>query len=139
MVVSGPNQHPPSFAKDQYDLTVSEGASSESLVYAFRARDPEGETVRYSILSGNELAHFKLDSETGNLVVAGRDVIDREALSRYALVIKAEDSDGLSSTARVSIRVLDVNDRSPEFVDLPYVFRVRENDPTGYIGRVHVI
>lgn len=41
--------------------------------------------------------------------------------------------------AQVIIRVLDINDRTPEFADLPYIFRVKENDLTGYIGRVHVI
>lgn len=90
VVVSGPNQHPPSFAKDIYDMAVSEGASPDAMVYSFRARDPEGEPVRYSIVSGNELGHFRIEAETGNLLVAGRDLIDREVLNRYALVVRAE-------------------------------------------------
>ena len=69
--------------------------------------------------------------------------IDREQLSRYTLAIKAEDADGLFSMTRATIRVLDVNDSEPQFVDLPYVFNVRENGPGGggggggsYVGRV---
>lgn len=65
--------------------------------------------------------------------------IDREELSRYALTVRVEDPGGLSGVAQVAVRVLDVNDRDPEFADLPYIFRVKENDLTGYIGRVHVI
>jgi protocadherin-15 len=53
-------------------------------------------------------------------------------------MIKAEDQGGLTSTARLQIRVSDTNDRNPEFTDLPYVFRVKENDLTGYVGRVQV-
>ena len=53
-------------------------------------------------------------------------------------MIKAEDQGGLTSSARLQIRVSDTNDRNPEFTDLPYVFRVKENDLTGYVGRVQV-
>lgn len=90
----------------------------------------------YSIVGGNELGHFKMERSNGSLQVAGQ--IDREELSRYALTIKAEDPGGLFSLTQVVIRVLDVNDKNPEFADLPYIFRVKENDLTGYIGRVHV-
>lgn len=137
VVIAGPNQQPPVFHKENYDLSVTEGASPDSLIYTFQARDPENEPVRYSIVSGNELGHFKMSNSS--LLVASPGRIDREELSRYSLTIRAEDPGGLSSTARVSLRVLDINDRDPEFVDVPYVFRVRENDLTGYIGRVHVI
>lgn len=77
-----------------------------------------------------------MEKSNGSLLVAGS--IDREELSRYALTIKAEDSGGLASVAQVIIRVVDVNDKNPEFADSPYIFRVKENDLTGYIGRVHV-
>lgn len=45
-------------------------------------------------------------------------------------LIKAEDEGGLSSTATVNIRVSDINDKNPEFVDLPYEFSVKEGKPT---------
>lgn len=77
-----------------------------------------------------------MEKSNGSLLVAGS--IDREELSRYALTIKAEDTGGLASVAQVIIRVVDVNDKNPEFADSPYIFRVKENDLTGYIGRVHV-
>ena len=64
--------------------------------------------------------------------------IDREELSRYTLTVKAEDPGGLSAVTRVHIRVIDINDKNPEFVDLPYSFTVKENDLTGYVGRVQV-
>ena len=89
------------------------------------------------IAGGNELGHFKMGKSNGSLLVAG--TIDREELSRYVLTVKAEDVGGLFNVVQVIIRVMDINDRNPEFADLPYIFRVKENDLTGYIGRVHVI
>ena len=77
-----------------------------------------------------------MERSNGSLIING--IIDREELSRYTLTVKAEDPAGLSALVRVNIRVTDVNDKNPEFIDLPYVFRVKENDLTGYIGRVHV-
>lgn len=102
----------------------------------FQARDPEREEVAYSITAGNELGHFTIDRNNGTLIIASS--LDREELSRYSLTVKAQDPGGLSSSVRANIRVLDVNDRKPEFIDLPYVFNVRENDVTGYVGRVRV-
>ena len=82
------------------------------------------------------MKHFRMEKSNGSLLLA--EAIDREQLSRYVLTVRAEDTGGLSSVAQVMVRVMDSNDRSPEFIDLPYIFRVRENDLTGYIGRVHV-
>ena len=87
-------------------------------------------------MAGNELGHFKMERSNGSLLLA--EPIDREQLSRYVLTVRAEDTGGLSSVAQAMVRVLDTNDRSPEFIDLPYIFLVKENDLTGYIGRVHV-
>ena len=51
--------------------------------------------------------------------------------------MKAEDSDGLFSTARVNIRVTDINDKNPEFQGTPYVFQVLEGEANFLIGSVH--
>jgi hypothetical protein len=86
---------------------------------------------------------LSLSSSSSEAGGGGGGGIDREQLSRYTLTIKAEDADGLSSLTRASIRILDVNDSEPQFVDLPYVFNVRENDASSggnsggsYVGRV---
>lgn len=54
-------------------------------------------------------------------------------------LIKAEDSGGLSSTATVNIKVTDINDKNPEFVDLPYEFKVKEGEADKIIGSVHAV
>lgn len=54
-------------------------------------------------------------------------------------VIKAEDTGGLSSTATVNIKVTDINDKNPEFTDLPYLFRVNEGEANKKVGSVHAV
>lgn len=43
-------------------------------------------------------------------------------------MVKAEDTGKLSTTATVNIKVTDINDKNPEFVEseMPYVFKVKE-------------
>lgn len=54
-------------------------------------------------------------------------------------MIKAEDSGGLSSTATINIKVTDINDKNPEFVDLPYEFKISEGEKGRAVGSVHAI
>lgn len=135
VIVAGPNTLPPIFARGSYDLPVSEGIPIGTTITTIQAKDPENEEISYSIVAGNTFDHFKILKSNGTLLVNG--LIDREELSRYTLTVKAEDPAGLSAIARLHIRVVDINDKNPEFVDLPYSFSVKENDLTGYIGRVH--
>ena len=53
-------------------------------------------------------------------------------------MVRASDPDGLSTTAVVNIRVLDINDKNPEFLNLPYTFRTREGETDLFVGRVRV-
>lgn len=54
-------------------------------------------------------------------------------------IIKAEDEDGLSSSATVNIKVSDINDKNPEFINLPYEFTVVEGKNGAPVGQVKAI
>ncbi|XP_034940694.1 cadherin-99C [Chelonus insularis] len=134
-VIPGPNTRSPVFQQPVYEVQVSEGASINSTVATITALDPENDPVSYSILSGNDLRQFTIGDKSGVITVIRK--LDREDLTRYQLLIKAEDSGGLSSTATVNIRVTDINDKNPEFEGLPYEFEVKEGEARKLIGRVH--
>ncbi|XP_076395319.1 cadherin 99C isoform X2 [Megachile rotundata] len=134
-VIPGPNTRSPVFQQPVYEVQVSEGASINSTVATITAIDPENDPVSYSIISGNDLRQFAIGDKSGIITVIRK--LDREDLTRYQLLIKAEDSGGLSSTATVNIKVTDINDKNPEFVDLPYEFTVKEGEARKLIGRVH--
>ncbi|XP_012058840.1 PREDICTED: protocadherin-15 [Atta cephalotes] len=134
-VIPGPNTRSPVFQQPVYEVQVSEGASINSTVATITATDPENDPVSYSIVSGNDLRQFAIGDKSGVITVIRK--LDREDLTRYQLLIKAEDTGGLYSTATVNIMVTDINDKNPEFVGLPYEFTVKENEARKLIGRVH--
>lgn len=136
-VSPGPNTKPPRFIKPVYEVQVSEGAEINSTVAVIKAEDPESDPVRYSISSGNDLRQFSIGQETGVVSVIRK--LDREDLTRYQLIIKAEDNGGLASSATVNIKVTDINDKNPEFDEstLPYVFSVEEGKSDIHVGTVH--
>ncbi|KAH8247888.1 hypothetical protein KR038_011371 [Drosophila bunnanda] len=136
-VTPGPNTKPPRFQKPIYEIQVSEGAEINSTVTVVHADDPENDAVVYSIISGNDLRQFAVGQESGVIIVIRK--LDRESLTRYQLILKAEDSGGLSSSATVNIKVTDINDKNPEFdaSTLPYVFQVDEGMAQASVGVVH--
>ncbi|KAL9892419.1 cadherin 99C isoform 2-T4 [Glossina fuscipes fuscipes] len=136
-VTPGPNTKPPKFAKSVYEVQVSEGAEINSTVAVIHADDPENDPVVYSILSGNDLRQFAVGQESGVIAVIRK--LDRESLTRYQLIVKAEDNGGLSSSATVNIKVTDINDKNPEFDEstLPYIFQVDEGNTQSFVGMVH--
>ncbi|XP_018318616.1 cadherin-99C [Agrilus planipennis] len=123
-VTPGPNTQSPVFEQSVYDIEISEGATINSTVATVVAIDAENDPVSYSIISGNDLRQFAIGSRSGIITVIRK--LDREDLTRYRLIIKAEDDGKLFSTATVNIKVTDVNDKNPEFVGDPYTFSVKE-------------
>lgn len=134
-VTPGPNIRPPKFTKSIYEVQISEGVEINSTVVHVHAEDPENETITYSIISGDDLRQFSIHDN--GLVTVSRK-LDREDLTRYQLIIRAEDSGGLSTSATLNIKVTDINDKNPEFDDqiAPYIFYVDEGRENAYVGGV---
>ncbi|CAG5046278.1 unnamed protein product [Parnassius apollo] len=135
MVAPGPNTRPPQFSARDYYAPVSEGAAINSTVTTVTAKDPENEQVTYSIVSGNDLRQFAIGSNTGIITVIRS--LDREVLTRYQLMVKAEDPGKLSSTVTVNIKVTDINDNNPKFDEDSYKFQVKEGISGEVVGYVH--
>ncbi len=74
-----------------------------------------------------------MEEITGALTVA--KPLDREEKSLYNLTVVAKDQDPngqLSSTARIVVRVLDVNDNPPAFTQVQYSATVSEEEDKGF-------
>lgn len=136
LVTPGPNIRPPKFTRPVYEVQISEGAEINSTVVVVHADDPENETISYSIASGDDLRQFNIHD---NGVVTVSRKLDREDLTRYQLIIRADDTGGLMNSATVNIKVTDINDKNPEFDDhiMPYAFNVDEGKEDAYVGTVH--
>ena len=86
--------------------------------------------VVYSLdASGNTM--FSINSSSGRVTL--ESTLDYELQQSYLIKVVASDggSPSLSSTAIISVNVLDVNDHSPSFSSPIYSLKVRENSPIG--------
>ncbi|KAI5940868.1 Protocadherin-23 [Manis javanica] len=139
------NNYAPEFAVESYNLSLSEDAQVGGTLVTFSTTDRdwtrENTHAEYSIISGNAQNNFHVETsfipsqypykQIGYLVLLHS--LDREAAASHKLVILASDHGcpPLSTTAMVSIEVLDVNDNPPEFDHLKYHTHVKESTPIG--------
>ena len=123
------NNHPPTFSMPSPSFRVNEDAANGTHVGTVSATDPDtGDTVSYSIISGDAAGHFDIGASSGMITVAG--ALNYEATSFYTLTVEASDGSGGTSAVTVRIDLNDVND-SPEFSSPSYDFKVSENAAAG--------
>ncbi len=92
-------------------FAVAERSDAGTAVGTVVASDPDaGQSLTYSIVSGNESITFDINANTGAITVAGP--VDYELTTSYTLVVRVTDnaSPALSSTATITINVTDVNE-----------------------------
>lgn len=101
-------------------------------------------TIKY-ILSGEGAGElFNIDEYTGDIQVVQR--LDREQKDYYILqaqAINRRSKQPIEPESEFIIKVLDINDNAPKFINEPYVSSIPEMCPTGklitvvqHIGRV---
>ncbi len=111
-------------------FTVNENVAAGTLVTTMTAADQDGgQTLTYSIRSGNTGGMFAINALTGALTFAGSP--NYEALNFYSLVIRVTDNGAgnLYAEQTVDINIADIND-APDVLSLSYN-RVTENVPAG--------
>ena len=102
----------PVFDPASYSFSVSENVSTGDPVGSVSATDlDEGDTVSYSITTGNEGGKFAIGGSTGEITVAG--ALDYETAPSYTLTVEAGDGNDGSATATVEISVTDVAEDAP--------------------------
>ncbi|KAE8287468.1 Protocadherin Fat 3 FAT tumor suppressor-like protein 3 Precursor [Larimichthys crocea] len=97
------------------------------------------EPLKYTLL--NPSGRFTIRPTCGVVLTTGVP-FDREERNSYELVVEVSREDEILRVARVTVQVQveDVNDNSPEFVNLPYYAAVQvEAEPGSAIFRVSAI
>ncbi|XP_074100856.1 cadherin-related tumor suppressor fat [Cotesia typhae] len=131
--VTDVNDNKPEFQRLPYRVQVSEGAAVGTQllrVYTTDADEGLNGDVFYSFADGNHQGNFMIDEATGQISLARE--LDRETLDNYVLTVIANDAGlevRLSSTAKVTIEILDENDNSPKFIDNESQISVIETTP----------
>ncbi|XP_069129376.1 protocadherin Fat 4-like [Argopecten irradians] len=127
------NDHTPVFSHSNYEVSLNESLAVNSQFFTLTATDEDsglnGE-VTYNITSGNSEGKFGIFPD-GRLYLAR--MLDREKKDHYKLTITAKDMsvEQRSSSANISIYILDDNDKRPLFDNASYLFGILENQPVG--------
>ena len=111
-VMTDPCNRAPEFG-GPYSFSIPENSATSTPVVTVLATDrDQGDTVTYTITSGNEAGRFTIGESSGEITVAGS--LDHEAVSSYRLTVEASDGRGGTATTTVEVAVIDVaEDPSP--------------------------
>ena len=90
------------------------------------ARDANGDTMTYTIFSGNDAGIFTFDGNTLK-TVAGK-ALDFETKPVHTLIVRVTDQYGLTGDAKVVITLKDLDENPPQINTIPNQ-RIKKNRP----------
>ncbi|NXY46161.1 CADN protein, partial [Ceuthmochares aereus] len=138
---SNVNDEAPEFSQKIYRSFVSEDAGPNTLIATVNAIDPDGDSVTYDILSGNQKGNFVIDPKKG-LVRLRSSPFPKLQGTQYVLNVTATDDNAsggphcLTSTAQIIVNIDDVNNNKPIFQECQSYQEqasVLENQPPGTV------
>jgi hypothetical protein len=91
------------------EFTIPENSPNGTVIGFIEASDADGDTLSYTIVSGNDAEAFSLDSESGELIVLKSSELDFETTPIYSLGISVSD-EVLIDSATVIINLTDVEE-----------------------------
>jgi hypothetical protein len=112
-------------------FSIAENSPNGQQVGVVVATDPDaGQTLTYSIISGNTNNAFTINSATGALTVNNTSALNYEVITSFGLTVRAQDNGqgNLYSQATVSVNITEVNEQ-PQIENQTYF--VAENTPNG--------
>jgi hypothetical protein len=111
-------------------FSVDENTANGTTVGSIEVNDDDGDSLVFSIVSGNESGAFAIDSTTGEMAVADATKLDFETVQLFTLTIQV--TDGLTPTnTNVTINVNNLNDNTP--VAESALIAVEENTSNGTV------
>lgn len=138
VVVEDANDNAPQFTNAQQTVSLLENTPVGHSIARLIANDldaPPNSDMFYEITSGNSHNYFSIDRKTGEVYVKSPLDCDLDT-AEHDLVIRVEDGAKspdhvLSASARLRVRLEDVNDNAPKFPVSEYLEFVGENEPVG--------
>ncbi|XP_072290330.1 protocadherin alpha-2-like [Eucyclogobius newberryi] len=139
IIVLDSNDNKPVFTQEIYHITVKENLERGKIIFKLNATDADeginGE-IEYSLgetLTQDLYLTFELNTVTGEIVT--KVPIDFEKTEHYELDVEASDKGAppLTGECRVIIKIVDVNDNSPEIDVTSLSNTVSENSKPGTV------
>ncbi|KAL8194379.1 UNVERIFIED_CONTAM: hypothetical protein K2H54_016463 [Gekko kuhli] len=136
VAVTDVNDNAPVFSKSLYEASVMENIPKGSQVLTVNATDVDegiNSKIKYLFRKSSDKTSkiFHLDSSTGQISVIGN--LDFEDSKLHEMEVQAQDGAGLSTRAKVVIRIMDANDNAPEITITPLFSKVLESSPPGSV------
>lgn len=120
---------PPKFTDKTPTFAVDENSPAKTLVGTVSATDvDDGETLIYSLVDPSD--KFVVDPATGKITVKADNTLDYETKATYPVSVIVTDKDGLKDTAKVTIKINDVNE-SPVVAE--QTFSIYEHKAVGSV------
>ena len=121
----------PAFGQQGYTFDLAEnadGSTNRVSLGTVAATDPEGTTLAYSLVGGNESGSFELDATSGELFYKGSGEDFESAITQFTLTVQASDGSETADTT-VTVDVTDVNE-TPSFAEpiRDYAFDLEPGD-----------
>ncbi|VDM20970.1 unnamed protein product [Hydatigera taeniaeformis] len=144
VAIGDANDHYPEFGVTEFLAKLPEHSPKGKRVVQVTATDADSgihARLTYSLVSSDSgrcsvQEIFNIDSTTGVVTVKNSECLDRETNEEIEAYVAAEDGGGLSTSVKLRIRLMDLNDNSP-LIEVPDSLSVTENLPAGaVVGRV---
>ncbi|KAI1890773.1 hypothetical protein AGOR_G00157070 [Albula goreensis] len=128
------NDNAPIFVSTPFQATVLENVPvGYSIIHiqAIDADSGDNSRLEYRLVETTPNFPFAINNSTGWIVVA--EELDRETVDFYNFGVEARDHGYpvMSSSASVSMTILDVNDNNPQFTQKAYYTRLNEDATVG--------
>ncbi|XP_033989916.1 protocadherin alpha-8-like [Trematomus bernacchii] len=139
IIVLDINDNRPMFSQEIYHISIHENVALGTSIFKMNATDPDEGTnsdIEYGLgktLKRKIYDMFELDKLTGDITVRGN--VDYEENDVYKLDVEASDkgTPPLTGECRVVIKIIDVNDNTPEIEVTSLADTVSEDSKPGTI------
>jgi gliding motility-associated-like protein len=112
ITISKPDNFPPVVSNGNATISIDENSKNGTNVYSLSATDADGDTLTYTIVSGNASGAFVIDSNTGTISVSDSSMLDYEFTSEFTLTIKISDGVNEIETL-ITVLLNNLNDNVP--------------------------
>ncbi|KAG8438891.1 hypothetical protein GDO86_005181 [Hymenochirus boettgeri] len=134
VTITDDNDNPPSFTAKVYRGSVSENNEPGQIIATLKTQDIDisesNRKVTCYITDGDPYGQFSINKDRDQWVIQTKKPLDREKIEKYLLQVTASDGK-YQATAAVEVIVLDINDNSPECLQMLYRATVSEDAPPG--------